>query len=95
MYLLFMTSEIYVFLCRMHLLFKVMSVESLLVTVVLLHGRLFRWFSYLFDKVSYCSFICFPNALCHIIQIEVPVGRGKPPVLVDKDESLDKVNSFK
>jgi hypothetical protein len=27
-----------------------------------------------------------------IIQVEVPVGRGKPPVLVDKDESLDKVS---
>jgi hypothetical protein len=25
-------------------------------------------------------------------QIEVPVGRGKPPVLIEKDESLDKVN---
>jgi hypothetical protein len=33
--------------------------------------------------------------LCPINQIEVPVGRGKPPVLVEKDESLDKVNSFK
>ena len=36
-----------------------------------------------------------PNALCPINQIEVPVGRGRPPVLVEKDESLDKVNSFK
>jgi hypothetical protein len=27
-------------------------------------------------------------------QIEVPVGRGKPPVLIEKDESLDKVNFF-
>jgi hypothetical protein len=25
-------------------------------------------------------------------QVEVPVGRGKPPTLVEKDESLDKVN---
>jgi acetyl-CoA C-acetyltransferase len=47
-----------------------------------------------FYKVSNCSIICFPNDLCSIIQIEVPVGRGKPPVLVDKDESLDKVKYF-
>jgi hypothetical protein len=24
-------------------------------------------------------------------QIEVPVGRGRPPVLIEKDKSLDKV----
>jgi hypothetical protein len=71
-----------------------MSVVLLLVTVVLLHRRLSRWFLASFTKVSNCSIICFPNDLCSIIQIEVPVGRGKPPVLVDKDESLDKVKYF-
>uniref|UniRef100_A0ACD5YHU0 Uncharacterized protein n=1 Tax=Avena sativa TaxID=4498 RepID=A0ACD5YHU0_AVESA len=30
-----------------------------------------------------------------IVPIEVPVGRGKPPVLVDKDESLDKFDPVK
>ncbi|KAF0888090.1 hypothetical protein E2562_010799 [Oryza meyeriana var. granulata] len=30
-----------------------------------------------------------------IIPIEVPVGRGKPPVLVDKDEGLDKFDPVK
>ncbi|ONM02335.1 thiolase1 [Zea mays] len=55
---------------RMLLLSKATSVELLLVTVVLLHGRLFR-------------------------QIEVPVGRGKPPVLIEKDESLDKFDPAK
>ncbi|XP_048548436.1 acetyl-CoA acetyltransferase, cytosolic 1-like isoform X1 [Triticum urartu] len=41
------------------------------------------------------SFICFPNALCPIYQVEVPVGRGKPPVLVEKDESLDRFDPAK
>uniref|UniRef100_A0A453KIT2 Thiolase N-terminal domain-containing protein n=1 Tax=Aegilops tauschii subsp. strangulata TaxID=200361 RepID=A0A453KIT2_AEGTS len=30
-----------------------------------------------------------------IVPIEVPVGRGKPAVLVDKDESLDKFDAAK
>jgi len=34
----------------------------------------------------------FSYAQYFVNQIEVPVGRGKPPVLIEKDESLDKVN---
>ncbi|CAD6258228.1 unnamed protein product [Miscanthus lutarioriparius] len=30
-----------------------------------------------------------------IVPIEVPVGRGKPPVLIEKDESLDKFDPAK
>ncbi|XP_025799494.1 acetyl-CoA acetyltransferase, cytosolic 1-like [Panicum hallii] len=30
-----------------------------------------------------------------IVPIEVPVGRGKPPVLIEKDESLDKFDPVK
>ncbi|KAG2623368.1 hypothetical protein PVAP13_3KG056500 [Panicum virgatum] len=30
-----------------------------------------------------------------IVPIEVPVGRGKPPVLIEKDESLDKFDPIK
>lgn len=36
-------------------------------------------------------FVWFPYVQYFVNQIEVPVGRGKPPVLVEKDESLDKV----
>ncbi|KAM3393150.1 hypothetical protein ACQJBY_014017 [Aegilops geniculata] len=49
----------------------------------------------LFANTTNHSFICFPNALCPIYQVEVPVGRGKPPVLVEKDESLDRFDPAK
>ncbi|XP_044329823.1 acetyl-CoA acetyltransferase, cytosolic 1 isoform X1 [Triticum aestivum] len=49
----------------------------------------------LFANISNHSFICFPNALCPIYQVEVPVGRGKQPVLVEKDESLDRFDPAK
>jgi hypothetical protein len=35
--------------------------------------------------------LVFSYARCFVNQIEVSVGRGKPPVLIEKDESLDKV----
>jgi hypothetical protein len=81
------------YVCRMLLLFKVMSVELLLETVVLLHGRLYRCFSISMLKLV-ISFVALFSFLIYsvIIQIEVPVGRGKSPVHVDKDESLGKVS---
>ncbi|KAF8702522.1 hypothetical protein HU200_032903 [Digitaria exilis] len=43
-----------------------------------------------------CAELCADNhALTREDQIEVPVGRGKPPVLIEKDESLDKFDPVK
>jgi hypothetical protein len=51
--------------------------------------------SFLFARTRNYSmrFVWFPYYVqCFVNQIEVPVGRGKPPALIEKDESLDKVN---
>jgi hypothetical protein len=38
-------------------------------------------------------FVWFPYYVqCFVNQIEVPVGREKQPVLIEKDENLDKIN---
>ena len=38
-------------------------------------------------------FVWFPYYVqCFVNQIEVPVGIEKTPVLIEKDESLDKLN---
>ncbi|KAM3373093.1 hypothetical protein ACQJBY_019814 [Aegilops geniculata] len=43
-----------------------------------------------------CAELCADNhALTREDQVEVPVGRGKPPVLVEKDESLDRFDPAK
>lgn len=39
------------------------------------------------------SFIC-GLPWFDIMQVEVPGGRGKPSILVDKDESLEKVSQL-
>jgi hypothetical protein len=36
-------------------------------------------------------FAWFSYVQCFVPQVQVPVGRGKPPTLIEKDESLDKV----
>ncbi|CAL4961554.1 unnamed protein product [Urochloa decumbens] len=42
-----------------------------------------------------CLVLLSSYAQCFVNQIEVPVGRGKPPVLIEKDESLDKFDPVK
>lgn len=46
------------------------------------------------NKLKMSGYTCFPfsNGLL-ILQVEISGGRGKPSVLIDKDEGLEKVKT--
>lgn len=44
------------------------------------------------ENIPFSAFI-YKKMIC-VAQVDVPGGRGKPSIIVDKDESLEKVRIF-